>query len=667
MRASEPAKENLLRKLVSNGSIAATVWCFGYGMSVQAQDVPNAPEPAHESTFEAVDAPQPANDAVVAAEVIDALAADGSARVMIIFDVPHLRAAMILGEFDTEALGDRIDGTCQSILSDFGPGEFELRHRYRYVNAVAGELTAAGLLRLLANPDVVRVDLDAGGSGHLNQARPLAGVDAVQNIGFTGAGITVGILDSGYDTDHPDLSDDLVGERCFCSGGGGCCPDGSSSQTGGGSAEDDHGHGTNVSGVVTSRGTVAPSGGAPDAAVVAVKVLDSTNFFCCTSDVVAGLNWIISNRPDVDIVNMSLGTNALYNGNCDNADAFTMAFATAINALRANGVPVFASSDNSGSGTQMPAPACVANAISVGAVWDSNVGSQTVGGCTDATTAADQVTCFSNSNATTDLFAPGAPTTSTGMGGGSSTFFGTSQASPLAAACAALLLEEDPTLTPAQIEAALEASPTLVTDATNGLSFPRVACLAALANQPPVAQCHDVTVAADPGLCSSDASIDDGSFDPEGGTLGFTQTPPSPYPAGMTDVTLTVTDDAGDTDSCQGTVTVEDTQAPIIDCNAPGTIVPPDTPISFTASASDNCDSATVSITGFDCFQFTRKEKRVDKTGSCVVSLSGDVITVEDSGGVGDNITWSVEAVDAAGNVATQTCALVVENPGKKK
>ncbi|MCP4308518.1 MAG: S8 family serine peptidase, partial [bacterium] len=46
---------------------------------------------------------------------------------------------------------------------------------------------------------------------------------------------------------------------------------------------------------------------------------------------------------------------------------------------------------------------------------------------------------------------------------------GTSQASPHAAACAALLQQATPSLTPDDVEAALEASPTLVTDATNGL------------------------------------------------------------------------------------------------------------------------------------------------------------------------------------------------------
>ena len=60
--------------------------------------------------------------------------------------------------------------------------------------------------------------------------------------------------------------------------------------------------------------------------------------------------------------------------------------------------------------------------------------------------------------------------------GGSTGGYGTSAAAPVAAACAAVLLEAFPAVTPAALEAALETSPTLVTDATNGLSFPRIDC-----------------------------------------------------------------------------------------------------------------------------------------------------------------------------------------------
>jgi subtilisin family serine protease len=235
-----------------------------------------------------------------------------------------------------------------------------------------------------------------------------------------------------------------------------------------------------VSGIITSAGIVAPQGGAPDAGIVAVKTLSDVGIGNVSDDLMA-LDWIINEQPGVDLINMSLGTGTLFLGECDQANAVTMAYAAALGTLRAKGVLVFAASGNEASGTGMPAPACVADAISVGAVYDANIGGPiNFAVCTDLTTAPDQVTCFSNSNETTDLFAPGAPTTSTGVGGGTSTFFGTSQACPLAAACAALLLEAAPTTTAAELEAALEASPTLVTDTTNGLDFPRVDCLAAL-------------------------------------------------------------------------------------------------------------------------------------------------------------------------------------------
>ena len=173
----------------------------------------------------------------------------------------------------------------------------------------------------------------------------------MQALGFNGQGVTVAILDSGVDTDHPDLADDLDGQACFCSslsGEGGCCPNGLSSQTGPGAAEDDHGHGSNVAGIVTSNGVRAHAGVAPKAKIVAIKVIDRNNRFCCSSDVLAGLDWILTNRPDVDIVNMSLGTFTTYSGDCDGASATTMAFSSAINALRATGVLSFAQVDSRG-------------------------------------------------------------------------------------------------------------------------------------------------------------------------------------------------------------------------------------------------------------------------------------------------------------------------------
>lgn len=70
-----------------------------------------------------------------------------------------------------------------------------------------------------------------------------------------------------------------------------------------------------------------------------------------------------------------------------------------------------------------------------------------------------------------------------------------------------------------------------------------------------------------------------------------------------------------------------------------------------------------VEVLASDCFTFTKKGRRVDKTQSCVVEFAGDTLTVTDSGGVDDTIQWTVRARDAAGNVGQATCEVVVVQP----
>jgi hypothetical protein len=132
---------------------------------------------------------------------------------------------------------------------------------------------------------------------------------------------------------------------------------------------------------------------------------------------------------------------------------------------------------------------------------------------------------------------------------------------------------------------------------------------------------------------------------------------------GVTIVTLSATDAAGNSSSCDVAITVVDTTLPTVSCNAQATIVPPDAPISFTATATDNC-GVSVEIVDFDCFAFTKKGKRIDKTESCVIEIDGGTVTIVDSGGVGTTIEWTVVATDSSGNTSTVTCTTVVENPG---
>jgi hypothetical protein len=85
----------------------------------------------------------------------------------------------------------------------------------------------------------------------------------------------------------------------------------------------------------------------------------------------------------------------------------------------------------------------------------------------------------------------------------------------------------------------------------------------------PIAACQNVTTHTDPGVCvASGVSIDNGSTDPDNDTFTLNQTPANPYPEGTTAVTLTLTDQNGQTHSCVGNVTVKDLEPPTISCPA---------------------------------------------------------------------------------------------------
>jgi streptogramin lyase len=117
-------------------------------------------------------------------------------------------------------------------------------------------------------------------------------------------------------------------------------------------------------------------------------------------------------------------------------------------------------------------------------------------------------------------------------------------------------------------------------------------------NQPPVALCQDVTVSAGAD-CSADASVDNGSYDPDSDPITLTQSPGGPYPLGTTEVTLTVVDDQGASASCTASVTVVDTTPPQIACPADVT-APTDAGLCSAVVAfpepevADNCGIASV-------------------------------------------------------------------------
>ena len=115
----------------------------------------------------------------------------------------------------------------------------------------------------------------------------------------TGAGVRIGIVDTGVDLNHEDLAGKVV-ESTSCVGSGG---DQAKCK---GSAQDDQGHGTHVSGIAAAYKDNGKgiAGVAPDAQLVVAKVLGSQGTGQ-GSDVIGGIKWVVDHGAKV--VNLSLG------------------------------------------------------------------------------------------------------------------------------------------------------------------------------------------------------------------------------------------------------------------------------------------------------------------------------------------------------------------------
>jgi subtilisin family serine protease len=397
----------------------------------------------------------------VGGAVHDALGAAASVRVVISLKEPQASATAL------SQRGEEVATAQEGVLAALRTADFRVTRRYQYLPAIAGEVSPAALAQLETHPDVQRVDLDGIKYPTLAESSPLIHADEALGMGYTGRDIIVAVIDTGVDTSHPDLSISMDSERCFCTG---CCPGGGSTGSGSGSARDDDGHGTHVSGTIAAPGLAQPVGIAPGSYIAAVKVLGPNGGK--DSDILAGLDYVLS-RPEIKVINMSLG-GGRYSKVCDSADSVNQAYGSVIAALRSRGTLTSVASGNNGYSDSVSSPACINAALAVGAVYDANVGSRGFSNCSDATTTADQVACFSNSCGLVELLAPGSRITAAGMGGGTATLSGTSMAAPHVAGAAAVLLQARPSLTPSQIIDVLKRTGRPVTDTKNGLTLPRI-------------------------------------------------------------------------------------------------------------------------------------------------------------------------------------------------
>ncbi|MFP5245567.1 MAG: S8 family peptidase, partial [Thermoanaerobaculia bacterium] len=339
--------------------------------------------------------------------------------------------------------------------------------------------------RLRRDPRVRAISEDRGGEGALLESVPLVGADMLHAYGYDGKGVTVAVFDTGIDVTNPDFAGRIVAQQCFCDNldGTGCCPNGSTVQSGPGSAVDDNGHGTHVSGILGSSGASAPRGVAPAVQIVAVKVMDADNSFRSFTQIYRALEWIIAKRRDVRVINMSFGSYELFSPYGCSSAAAAIGMQDIVHALRRRGVLITASSGNQGSIDATTMPSCMDEVIAVAATYD--IEGAPTGICSPREAHTDQVACFANSSDAIDLVAPGAAITASRRGGGSITHAGTSMAAPHVAGAIALMLQvSGGTVTARQTEDILKATGHVVFDGRNGLLFPRLDVLSAVASTP---------------------------------------------------------------------------------------------------------------------------------------------------------------------------------------
>jgi subtilisin family serine protease len=263
------------------------------------------------------------------------------------------------------------------------------------------------------------------------------GAPAAWHAGLTGAGVTVGILDSGVDANHPDLAGKVVEARDFT----GTRPD----------AGDDIGHGTHVAGIIAGTGAASNGmfrGVAPDAKLISGKVCAILGVVigCPDSAVIAGMEWI---APKVRVVNVSLG-----GASTDGTDPMSLA----VDHLTAQFGTLFvaAAGDANDPVASITAPAAADAALAVGSV-DSQ----------------DQTSSFSTRGPRLgdramkpDIAAPGEGIVSARAAGtpdgdldpvdaNYAILSGTSIATPHVSGAAAILVQQHPDWSGAQIRSAL--------------------------------------------------------------------------------------------------------------------------------------------------------------------------------------------------------------------
>ena len=278
------------------------------------------------------------------------------------------------------------------------------------------------------------------GVRRIDASHPSA-VDA-HDLGFTGSGIRIAILDTGIDLDHGDLGSKIeasLEKNCI----------------GIGRPDDGHGHGTHVAGTAAAiDNTIGVVGVANDATLVPVKVLDDAGSGSWES-VICGINHVTAHAASIKVANMSLGDGGSVTGCLDGG------LHQAICQSVAAGVVYTVAAGNSSINASNFVPAAYPEVITVSASADYDGEPGGGGGCLLfvglGQQCDDTFAKFSNFGSVVDVIAPGVQVYSADRNNTYSNKSGTSMAAPHVAGVVALLRAAQPSLTPIQIEDLLKA------------------------------------------------------------------------------------------------------------------------------------------------------------------------------------------------------------------
>ncbi len=347
----------------------------------------------------------------------------------------------------------------------------------------------------------------------------------------------VAVLDTGVRFEHPDLGRaaqggrllpgyDFVSNPTIANDGDGRDADPSdpgdwvtSAEAGRGDFDDcdvtdSSWHGTATASLVAAAANngVGMAGAAPGTRVLPVRVLGKC--YGTDADIIAGLRWaagisvpgVPDNPTPARVINLSLGSS----GSC------SAAYQSAMDEITARGVLVVASAGNSAGGP-VGSPANCRGVLAVAALRHAGtkVGFSDLGSAIGI--AAPGGNCINILPGTPCLYPILAATDSGTRGPLASTWtdsynitVGTSFASPLVAAVAALMVSARPTLEPAQITAALKASarPFPTSGADNGPDDPTPVplCRTPSANVEQL-QCYCSTALCGAGMVDAGAAV----------------------------------------------------------------------------------------------------------------------------------------------------------------